>query len=94
MSATAVSPDCGYGKHAACHGDAWDSAADAVTDCTCNCHEPAMDANHVRSLDALARKRDALVPQFDGEPLSTPPSTEYMSNQEKPAERHERPHSA
>jgi hypothetical protein len=46
-----------------------------------------MDANHVRSLDALARKRPALVPQFDSEPLSTPPSTEYMSNQEKPAGR-------
>ena len=33
-----LSPDCAYGKHRACHGDAWDAAADAVTACTCECH--------------------------------------------------------
>lgn len=43
-----ISPDCDYGKHRACHGDAWDTVTDSLTRCDCECHgKPAeiMPAN-------------------------------------------------
>lgn len=38
--ATAVSPDCGAGKHTACNPayGGWDDAADELLPCTCGCH--------------------------------------------------------
>lgn len=33
-----MNPDCEYGKYTACSGTAWDDDADALTDCTCECH--------------------------------------------------------
>lgn len=32
------SPDCGYGKHHACSGDAWCDTRDDLTPCACTCH--------------------------------------------------------
>lgn len=34
MSA-AICPDCAYGKHAACQGDAWDHDTDQPAVCAC-----------------------------------------------------------
>jgi hypothetical protein len=33
-----LNPDCWNGKHSACAGDAWNTAADAPTECECSCH--------------------------------------------------------
>ncbi|MFC8733141.1 hypothetical protein ACFT5B_11840 [Luteimicrobium sp. NPDC057192] len=33
-----LNPDCAQGKHKACAGDAWNLAADELTECTCHCH--------------------------------------------------------
>lgn len=38
MTEGARSPDCKAGKHAACSGDAWDTAKDEPIDCACPCH--------------------------------------------------------
>lgn len=35
-----VNPECRSGKHSNCDGNGWDTRRDAVTDCTCTCHEP------------------------------------------------------
>lgn len=40
-SVPAVSPDCFVRKHDACTGEAWDSAADALVACDCDCHQAA-----------------------------------------------------
>lgn len=39
MSPVWISPDCTYGKHTACSGEAFDDYADDVTDCQCDCHD-------------------------------------------------------
>lgn len=33
-----LDPDCLAGKHAACHGTAWDEELDAEVECACGCH--------------------------------------------------------
>lgn len=33
-----IGPECAYGKHDACNGDAWDYLKDEPTDCVCDCH--------------------------------------------------------
>lgn len=34
-----IGPECAYGKHDACNGDAWDFATDLPADCKCECHD-------------------------------------------------------
>jgi hypothetical protein len=34
-----LNPDCRDGKHATCHGDAWDVERDEECPCGCPCHE-------------------------------------------------------
>lgn len=31
-------PECAYGKHDACNGDAWNFDTDEPADCACECH--------------------------------------------------------
>jgi hypothetical protein len=33
-----IGPECDYGKHDACNGDAWDFAIDEPSPCCCICH--------------------------------------------------------
>ena len=39
------SPECDQGKHANCHGDAWDAYRDCLSVCECPCHYGLKEAS-------------------------------------------------
>ena len=47
MAEPLLSPDCRDGKCVACHGDAFDEAADEIVQCECGCHTFARLADDV-----------------------------------------------